>query len=82
MIYCPECEARLDADDLVWPIPDVCERILPGEPMPMGACPNCGELIFKPSDEEEDNFEAVSLPPSLGGHETYTLEDYDDEGSD
>ena len=46
MLECPNCRARHNALDLIWPIPDVCEKVLPGEIMPLGECPDCGELIY------------------------------------
>ena len=42
---CPGCGARLDSGSLVYPVPEVEEKILPGERMPAGECPECGELI-------------------------------------
>lgn len=52
MYVCPGCEARLQDDEIVYPVPDVQERVLPGEPMPAGACPNCEELIDAESRDE------------------------------
>ena len=42
---CPDCDQCLDDDALVWPIPDIAEKVLPGEAMPAGECPDCGALI-------------------------------------
>ena len=42
---CPGCGAHLDSGSVIWPIPDVEEKVLPGESMPAGECPECGELI-------------------------------------
>ena len=42
---CPGCESRVTDDRLVYPVPDVQEKVLPGEPMPYGECPECGSLI-------------------------------------
>lgn len=42
---CPGCRARVDGGELIYPVPDVQEKVLPGEPMPEGECPECGELI-------------------------------------
>ena len=42
---CPGCNQHLDDDSLVWPIPDVAEKVLPGEPMPAGECPDCSTLV-------------------------------------
>lgn len=45
IIVCTSCESRFPERLIVWPIPDVCERVEPGDVMPRGACPDCGELI-------------------------------------
>lgn len=42
---CSGCRQRLDDDSLVFPVPNVAEKVLPGEPMPVGECPDCGTLI-------------------------------------
>ena len=42
---CPGCGAHLGVEALVWPIPDLSERVLPGETMPAGVCPDCDELV-------------------------------------
>lgn len=56
-IICPGCGSRFrDRGDLKWPPEDICERVLPGEPMPAGECPDCGALIPESrlrSNEEE-----------------------------
>lgn len=46
MIECPGCGARRDPVELTWPIPDLEEKVLPGEIMPLGECPDCDELIY------------------------------------
>ena len=51
---CPECEARFDAGALIYPVPEVEERVLPGEAMPAGECPECGALVPVEIDDEED----------------------------
>lgn len=40
---CDNCESRFTANKLL-PIKDVFDRVAPGEPMPLGECPNCGAL--------------------------------------
>ena len=45
-LACPGCGVRLDTEGLIWPIPDLAERVLPGEVMPAGECPDCGELVL------------------------------------
>lgn len=40
---CDNCESRFTANKLL-PIKDVFARVAPGEPMPLGECPNCGAL--------------------------------------
>ena len=45
---CGDCEQRWDPGDLVWPIPDVSDRVTPGEVMPAGECPDCGALVHLP----------------------------------
>ena len=41
---CDNCGAENPRTRLVWPIPDVHERVGTGEPMPAGECPDCGAL--------------------------------------
>lgn len=64
---CPNCGGRLTFDDLVNPIPDLCNRVLAGEPMPAGECPDCSELV------PERRTRTEILPPFLrrddGGEE-------------
>ena len=50
---CPGCGAHLDLGSVIYPIPDVEEKILPGEPMPVGECPECGELIEAEIDVDD-----------------------------
>ena len=50
---CPECEVRLGIDTLIYPVPEVEERVLPGEAMPAGECPECGALVPVEIDDEE-----------------------------
>jgi hypothetical protein len=49
---CPGCYAHLGEDDLIRPIPNLQERILPGEAMPAGECPDCNELVPLPGGDE------------------------------
>ncbi len=45
---CGNCGKVWDAEELtrVFPdIPDLAERIAPGEPVPAGECPDCGALV-------------------------------------
>lgn len=51
MYECPGCESRLKQSDLIWPIPDVEEIILPGDVMPEGLCPYCDEPVYRGEDE-------------------------------
>jgi hypothetical protein len=41
---CQNCERQFGEDELVNPIPDLGQRVAPGEPMPSGECPACGAL--------------------------------------
>ena len=50
---CPGCGARLDSGSVIWPIPDIEEKVLPGEAMPAGECPECGELIGAEIDTDD-----------------------------
>jgi len=52
---CPTCDQKLDDEAIVWPIPEVCEKVLPGEVMPAGECPDDGTLIPAPLPEETDD---------------------------
>jgi hypothetical protein len=36
---CQNCQRRFTEDEIVNPIPDLTQRVLPGEPMPSGECP-------------------------------------------
>lgn len=51
MFECPGCEAKLKKADLIWPIPDVEEIVLPGELMPEGLCPECGTPVYADAEE-------------------------------
>lgn len=43
---CENCRTQFaEIEDLINPIPDLEERVLPGEPMPFGACPECGAVV-------------------------------------
>lgn len=44
---CQNCGAVRDAEELVRPIPDVEERVAPGETMPYGECPDCGAVCHR-----------------------------------
>lgn len=54
-IVCGNCQKVMQSEaELahVFPdIPDLLERISPGEPVPIGECPDCGALVHA---EEED----------------------------
>jgi uncharacterized membrane-anchored protein len=41
---CQDCNKLWREEDLVLPIKDIFQRVLPGEPMPSGECPECGAL--------------------------------------
>jgi hypothetical protein len=41
---CQNCQRRFKEDELINPIPDLAQRVLPGEPMPSGECPACGAI--------------------------------------
>lgn len=41
---CQNCGEVWGENELVNPIPDLVERVAPGEPMPAGECPECGAL--------------------------------------
>lgn len=51
LVYCAICDHLRDSGDLIYPIPNLEERILPGDPMPLGECPDCGELITLDSQD-------------------------------
>jgi len=48
VVTCPSCGGKHDLDALLWPIPDVSDRVSPGETMPAGECPDCAELCYLP----------------------------------
>lgn len=62
LYICPDCGAKAESGDLIWPIPDIEEKVLPGEAMPAGECAECGALVpAEPVEgdvrlnEEDDN---------------------------
>lgn len=49
-VECGDCGRIYDEADIVrvFPnIPDLAERIAPGEPVPFGECPDCGALVHE-----------------------------------
>jgi hypothetical protein len=42
-----EARAEVEPEQLVRPIPEVHEKVLPGEPMPEGQCPDCDAMVYK-----------------------------------
>lgn len=61
-IVCGNCQKIMQSEaELahVFPdIPDLLERISPGEPVPIGECPDCGALVHT---EEEDSLFVCSV---------------------
>lgn len=55
MFECSGCGSQLTGDQLVYPPADLFERLLPGDVMPDGECPNCGELVFKDEVNETED---------------------------
>lgn len=53
---CQDCRRLID-DELVVPIPDLEQRVAPGEPMPSGECPHCG-AVCHPTDERPEPTDA------------------------
>ena len=51
---CEDCGAEIESGRLIWPITDVSEKVLPGEIMPAGECPECGALVASGATQEED----------------------------
>lgn len=53
-IQCGNCQKIMHGEDElkhVFPdIPDLLERISPGEPVPIGECPECGALVHAVED--------------------------------
>jgi len=43
---------RIPLDAIVNPILDLTERVLPGEPLPLGECPACEELVSADQESE------------------------------
>lgn len=67
---CANCQAYYHADELVYPIPDLHERVDPGEPVPEGECPVCGALCHAVEHEvwvevANGGVISVSVPESL-----------------
>jgi hypothetical protein len=44
---CQDCGKRWLLDELKLDIPDIQQRVAPGEPMPAGECPDCGALCHE-----------------------------------
>jgi len=52
---CQDCGTRFaDESELVWPISDLEERVLPGEIMPYGECPECGAVVHLMKGKRDD----------------------------
>jgi len=53
-IICGNCQKIMHSEDelkTVFPdIPDLLQRISPGEPVPLGECPECGALVHAAED--------------------------------
>ncbi len=59
---CQNCGKGWREKDLINPIPDLHERVDPGEPMPNGECPGCGAVCH-----EEKTDEPTEEPPAKTG---------------
>ena len=69
-----ECCRRQWPLQALRPISDVQQRVIPGEPMPAGVCPECGGLCHLGYVDEETDSEGARLwlvlrEPELKGHE-------------
>lgn len=51
-IKCSECSWSGQEDELD-PVTHLGERVGPGEEMPLGECPECGELLYEVTKEQE-----------------------------
>jgi hypothetical protein len=51
---CQNCQREWPDSVLINPIPDLMERIAPGEPMPSGECPGCGAVCQPVPKEDGD----------------------------
>lgn len=52
-LVCQDCgRVYATEDELIYPFDDVFERVLPGERMPSGECPECGALVNEIEGEE------------------------------
>lgn len=56
---------RIPPADLIKPT-ELEDRLLPGEPMPLGECPDCGELV---SVDQEGELEREAVNDSFVGEE-------------
>jgi hypothetical protein len=52
---CQNCTSLWRDDQIKTEIPDIQERVSPGEPMPSGECPECGALCHE--DEKDREFD-------------------------
>ena len=80
-IKCGNCEKIMHGEDElqhVFPnIPDLLERISPGEPVPIGECPDCGALVHAEQDPPtlrcnvcSESIEEPKLREHLATHHT------------
>lgn len=50
---CQDCTSHWQ-QQVLRPIQDIFERVMPGEPMPAGECPSCGALCHAEVDNSEN----------------------------
>ncbi len=51
LFECQNCDEKFTEGELINPIPDIGQRVAPGEPMPAGECPKCGALCHEVESE-------------------------------
>jgi endogenous inhibitor of DNA gyrase (YacG/DUF329 family) len=71
-IVCGNCQKTVHSEDElahVFPdIPDLLQRISPGEPVPIGECPDCGALVHTEPDYQCSVCEAMVEETQMRAH--------------
>lgn len=56
-IECPNCYSLIEKGDLVWPLSrETIEGLLPGDELPAGECPACGDPVLVSDLDEADDW--------------------------
>ena len=69
---CQNCGKAFPEAKLVTPIPDLEQRVMPGEPMPAGECPECGALCHEQENPNSNCLEGMQCP-QCGSFEPFAI---------